>query len=165
MPHLSSWFQGENTVFRNSNSTAASLSQQEKDEIDAKVVQYQQNLLDFVKDTRQEVYDVDPSMYSSPDVIPFAIIQLGCWIREYNDNGLTVFTAQQAVADNDPNIVLVDSYHNLSCHHHLDDPSQLIIGHRMQTLLKSPKKNLFHYSSELREGNDHITRLSLGSRK
>ena len=102
-----SWFQGENTVFRNTNSTAVSLSQQEKDEVDAKVVQYQQNLLDFVKDTRQEVYDVDPSRYSSPDVIPFAIIQLGCWIREYNDNGLTVFTAQQEVADNDPNIVLV----------------------------------------------------------
>ena len=134
------WYQGENEIFRLANTTTQERSDEERAEIDAKVEQYEQNLVEFVRDIRQEVYHVDTRRYESPEDIPFAIIQIGCWIRELNNDGLTIFNAQKRVADDDPKIVLVDTYNHLSCHYHLDDPSMLIIGHRLalqlMTLLK-----------------------------
>ena len=56
---------------------------------------------------------------------------MGCWTHDYLDIGLKVFDAQQRVADNDPMIVLVDSYDGLTCNSHFDDPSQIIIGQRL----------------------------------
>ena len=140
------WFQGENEAFRAANSTAARYSDEERIEIEAKVGQYQQNLVEFVRDIRQEVYDVDMSRYESPGDIPFAIIQIGCWIvDDLPDYGSSIFEAQQAVADNDDKIVLVDTYNSLSCHYHYDDTSMLIIGHRLAvqllTVLKEPTTN------------------------
>ena len=82
---------------------------------------------------------------------------MGCWTHDYLDIGLKVFDAQQRVADNDPMIVLVDSYDGLTCNSHFDDPSQIIVGQRLAVQLLTLLKESEHDDDNNSEEKEDLT--------
>ncbi len=112
------WFQGENDSFEDWNKE-----------------NYLDNLTTFIKDVRNEIYNVAPaSKFDSPEDIPVVIVELGSWIW---NGGREIIFAQRAFVENDPNAILVktgagdDEEEKLSSFYHYDPASQLIIGERI----------------------------------
>lgn len=115
------WYQGENDAFDQWN-----------------VDSYEDNLATFIANVRQEIHNVDPNIFGRPSDIPVVIVGMGCWITKSNDVwlGPNLAQAQADFVANDGNAVLVTT-DDLSCHYHLDDASQLIIGYRVAEAMRT----------------------------
>ena len=119
------WYQGENDELLNETADG-----------------YLSNLTQFIQDLRQEVYNVDNTTFASPTDIPVVIVGMSCWIYTLHPPvyaGPTLIQAQldYIASAEDDNVVSVPT-NDLSCHFHLDDVSQLIIGEHVALALKEP---------------------------
>jgi hypothetical protein len=110
------WYQGENDSFHIDRARA-----------------YFNELTKFIADIRQAMFDVQPNTFKNPTDIPVVIVGLGCWIAG-SPMGPIVLDAQRLFVASSNNTVLVPT-DDLSCHFHLDDASQLIIGDRIAIAL------------------------------
>ena len=116
------WFQGESDNYNEVNRQT-----------------YLGNLTQFVADIRQEIYNSSLTKFTSPDVIPVIICELG---YGYYSSNPTVVYAQRTFVENDPYARLVKTgaeYGDgrMTSYYHYDSASMLIIGQRIaQTMAK-----------------------------